>query len=412
MARGGVIFLRPSFLEGAHAILAQMSSGNGDAAIVVRIGDTSWTQLLSDAQYPQYVDAGALVYITASGQITAAPFDLRSLGVTGPAEPITDDVASGGGSAARFAVARNGTIAYPASNRAAGRELLVIDRAGTAHVLPVGERLYRYPRFSPDGRFLAFHIETRGSVRGDLWRYSFADNALLRLTADSVSGQPEWDPDGKSLVYTHGVGTGAMELYRIGVDGSDSPHALLATGNNIYESRITPDRRTIVFRQDIHGLNRDIMMAPLDSPKAVRPIAASAFDEKGITLSPDGKWLAYVSNETGINEVYIRRLQEASARWPVSHGGGREPRWIRTGELFFRKEDSVMVTRVDIGTEPRVSAPRLLFTGRFASTGFESLWDVSPDGQRFAFVRATSNAETPIGLLLNWADDWSARHRK
>lgn len=194
-------------------------------------------------------------------------------------------------------------------------------------------------------------------------------------------------------------------------DGSDTPRPLLARPNNIFESRITPDRPTIVFREDAGPTDRNILMAPLDSPTAVRPVAATRFDEKGVALSPDGKWLAHVSNETGADEVYIRKLQEVSSRWPVSQGGGTEPRWIRTGELFYRKGDSVMVTRVELGAEPRVSAPRLLFTGTYTFTGYEPLWDVSPDGQRFAFVRATAAADAPMGLLMNWADHWRARRR-
>jgi eukaryotic-like serine/threonine-protein kinase len=143
----------------------------------------------------------------------------------------------------------------------------------------------------------------------------------------------------------------------------------------------------------------------------VRPVAATSFDEKGISVSPDGKWLAYVSNETGIDEVYIRHLAEASARWPVSTGGGREPRWIRTGELFYRKNDSVMVARVEVNSEPRVGPSRLLFTGRYASTGFEPLWDVSPDGSRFALVRTNTVAEAPIGIVFNWLDHWRSKHQ-
>jgi Tol biopolymer transport system component len=178
----------------------------------------------------------------------------------------------------------------------------------------------------------------------------------------------------------------------------------------IYESHITPDHRTIVFREDVSGGNRDILMASLDSPTVVRPLLTTPFDEKGFALSPDGKWLAYVSNETGTDEVYVRRLQENSARWPVSRGGGREARWARN-EIFYRTGDSVMVASVDVTYEPTIGVPRLLFTGLYASTAFEPLWDVSSDGSRFAFVSNTNVAGNQFGLILNWIAHWKTRQR-
>jgi Tol biopolymer transport system component len=265
--------------------------------------------------------------------------------------------------------------------------------------------MYRFPRFSPSGNDLAFHIEVRGGVQGDIWRYSLKDGGLLRLTSDTANAQPEWDPDGKSVVYlNHG------NLSRIAVDGSGRPAPVLDRERLIYESRMTPDRRSIVFREDVTSGNRDILMASLDSPIVVTPLLTTPFDEKGFALSPDGKWLAYISNETGFDEVYVRRLQESSARWRVSRGGGREARWARN-EIFFRAGDSTMVASISLGSEPTIGAPRLLFTGSYASTAYEPLWDVSPDGSRFAFVVNRELGGTPIGVMLNWTANWKARQR-
>jgi Tol biopolymer transport system component len=152
------------------------------------------------------------------------------------------------------------------------------------------------------------------------------------------------------------------------------------------------------------------IIATLDSPTVIRPLLATPFDEKGFALSPDGKWIAYVSNETGADEVYLRRLEETSARWQVSRGGGREARWVRN-EIFYRTGDSVMVATVALSNQPTIGAPRLLFTGTYASTAFEPLWDVAPDGNRFAFVKNPSIGGTQIGLLLNWTANWKARQR-
>ena len=180
----------------------------------------------------------------------------------------------------------------------------------------------------------------------------------------------------------------------------------------MFESAITPDRRTIVWREDAKRTTRDILMAPLDSPSVARPIRASAFDERGIALSPDGRWLAYTSNETGANEVYICRLEPNGVRWRVSRGGGSEPRWARTGELFYRKADSVFVTPiVTTASEPGIGPAKLLFTGKDSvAAPFEPLWDVSPDGQRFVFARDAPGSTLTLVVLVNWIDGWRAAH--
>jgi Tol biopolymer transport system component len=291
------------------------------------------------------------------------------------------------------------------SGSAVARKLVVLDRKGTAlHTLPA-ERMYRFPRFSPNGRELAFHVEIRGGVSGDIWTYSLENGGQLRLTTDSLSAQPEWDPDGKTLVFLKDGG-----LWRVSADGSAQTAPVLKRPRSIFESHITPDRRTIVFREDVFGGNRDILMASLDSPTVVRPLLTTPFDEKGFAISPDGRWLAYTSNESGIDEVYVRLLQENSPRWLVSRGGGREARWARD-EIFYRIGDSVMVASVRLGTVPTIGTPRLLFTGDYTSTRFEPLYDVSSDGTRFAFVTDPNVVGTPIGVTLNWTANWKARQK-
>jgi hypothetical protein len=164
-----------------------------------------------------------------------------------------------------------------------------------------------------------------------------------------------------------------------------------------------PDARHLVYREDVTATNRDIMIAPLDSPAAARPLAATTFNERGLALSPDGRWLAYTSNVSGANEVYVRRLDEASPRWRVSQRGGREPRWRADGrELFFRGGDTLFVVDVRLGAEPQLGQPRPLFAGLFASSTNEALYDVSRDGQRFVMVRDVTRSEgNTIHVMLH-----------
>jgi eukaryotic-like serine/threonine-protein kinase len=403
-APGQAALVRPHWLPGARVLLAVIADVKG-TIVAVQARDKTVRSVMPDGDFPQYVNDGALVFGRADGTIYSVGFDAEKVEVVGSPELIADNVLTAGPTSSRFAVSRNGTIAYLSGN-ASIRKLVVVDRTGAVvHSLP-DERVYRFPRFSPGGRDLAFHIEVRGGVAGDIWRYSLDRSVMLRLTTDSASGQPEWDPDGTSLVYLNG---GA--LARVAADGSSLPTLVLKRPSSIYESHMTPDRKTIVFREDASSANRDIYMAPLDSPGVFHPLLNTPFDEKGFALSPDGKWLAYVSNETGTDEVYVRRLQSNSARWPVSRGGGREARWAGS-EIFYRAGDTTMVARVAFAAnEPVIGAPRLLFVGTYASTAYEPLYDVSPDGKRFAFVQNRDARGTQIGVIMNWTANWRARQR-
>jgi hypothetical protein len=162
----------------------------------------------------------------------------------------------------------------------------------------------------------------------------------------------------------------------------------------------------LVFRETHVRTNRDIWIAPLDSPQTARPLLATPFDERNPTVSRDGRWLAYASNETGAFEIYVRSLAEGSGRTRVSTSGGFEPRWAPSGrELYFRGDDSVYAVPVLPGTEFRAGAPRALFADRF-STGNPTNWDVAPDGRRFVMIRRPESTAggTPLHLVLNWFD--------
>jgi Tol biopolymer transport system component len=152
-------------------------------------------------------------------------------------------------------------------------------------------------------------------------------------------------------------------------------------------------------------------MASLDSARAQRPLLRTPFDEKNIALSPDGQWLAYVSDEAGTEEIYVRRLEEGSGRWRVSKSGGQEPRWGPGGrELLYRSADSILAVGMVPGTEPRFTESRMVLTGDFNSDRSRPLWDVSPDGRRFVFTR--NQGETTgrsLNIVLHWFDQLRAR---
>lgn len=199
-------------------------------------------------------------------------------------------------------------------------------------------------------------------------------------------------------------------VFRITVDGSGVPESLLARPKRVLESAITPDGRTIVFREGVNGEDRNIWAAPVDSTASARPLVATQFDERDFALSPDGRWLAYVSNDAGVDQVYIRRLMEGSPRWSVSTGRSREPRWGPGGrELFYRSEDSLFAVPLTLAAEPVIGPARAIPLGRgfdfdrFEISGAE--WDVAPDGTHFLFTRNQDvNEDRPIDIVLHWFD--------
>ena len=199
---------------------------------------------------------------------------------------------------------------------------------------------------------------------------------------------------------------------RISVDGTTPSTALVERSGGIFEAVLTADGRTLVWRQDTPGTGtlRDIFAMPVDSPSVARAVLQTRFDERGIAVGPERDWLAYVSNESGRDEVYIRRLAPGSPRWPVSRNGGVEPRWTRSGEVFFRNRDSVFVSRVVLGAAPgaapQISEPTPLFVGAYQSIGMEPTWDAAPDGKSFVMVRMPTESRPTVMLYTNWIERW------
>jgi Tol biopolymer transport system component len=350
-----------------------------------------------------------VLFVDQSGTLLTVPFDAGRRRVTGSAEPVAENVATSLGAFARYSSSRGGAIVYFTGLATERRQLVLVDRAGRTEPVDVPAAAYRTPRFSPDGRRLAVGIESASRVIwGDIWDYSFASRRLTRLTFDESNSAPEWSPDGRFLTFVRSTTTTAV--YRVAADGSTDPAPLFERrGNRIFEARLLPDGRHLVFREDVNV--RDVLVAPVDSPAAARPLAATAFNERAPAMSPDGRWVAFVSNLSGPSEVYVRRLEDGSPRWKVSTSGGVAPRWGPGGrELFYRDADSVYVVAVRLGAEPQFGDPRALFGGQFVNSGNDIAWDVSPDGQRFAMVRPLGVSETTtLHLILHHFDHLASR---
>ncbi|MEO6066686.1 MAG: protein kinase [Gemmatimonadales bacterium] len=395
-------YASPIFLpDGKTLVVTRVTSGAPDLALI-DLATRKARPLGIAGMTPSYVEGGRLLYADASGTLFWVPFDARRARVTGPASSIAENVSLNQAMFARYSASRSGAIAYFSGLAAERRELVLVDRAGKVQTLPVPPGGYRFPRFSPDGRRLAITIEAASRILfGDIWDLDLASRRLSRITFDTASGNSEWSPDGRYLIYAKFTG-GGVTLYRVAADGSATPTPYFSRpSGRVFESQLTPDGKQLVFREDV-GV-RDILVASPDSPAVARALAATGFNESGIALSRDGRWLAYSSNLSGASEVYLRRLEEGSPRWKVSTAGGREPRWgPGAQELFYRNGDSVYVVALQLGQEVRMGEPRALFAGNYLGGVNEALWDVSPDGRRFAMVRRQgATGDASLHLILN-----------
>ncbi len=393
--------------------------GGGDIQRLGTIGVFSrrtgqFTELGLTGARPAFV-LPDLVTFLHDGSIWAVRVDPRSLMPRGSPQVIVANDASG--EVVTYAVARNGVMVARRGSSSVLRELLLVGRDGNARPARQEHTAYRSVRFSPDGTRLLYSRAVIASAGGDLFVLALSSGALLRLTSDSANLAPEWSQDGRSVYFATLANRTRrpVEIMRVPATGGGMPEPVFSRDQDqagqIYEFQVSPGAEELLWREDRSGIGRNIYAARLEPGAEVRSLRVSQFDERGLALSPDGEWYLYASDETGISEIYVARLAGDGARWPVSVGGGLEPRWARNGEIFYFTGDSLMATRLTLGETPQAAPPRLLFRGEFVRTRHESLWDVSPDGRQFAFARAVGADRSALELVLHWASQVPAAPR-
>jgi Tol biopolymer transport system component/tRNA A-37 threonylcarbamoyl transferase component Bud32 len=387
--------------DGRNVLVTLVRQGTPVLA-VISLPDAKLHDLGQAGMYPRWVEGGFLTFLQQDGTLFAVPFDADNRKITGAPVPIVDRVRFGPAFPGKMGVARSGTLAFVQGGNSL-RQLVLADAGGGVTVLPGSSRFYDTPRFSPDGQRIAVQVtDFAGVTTNDIWLYDLRSEQMSRLTFDSSSALAAWTPEGRHLMY---AGRGRTIL-RIPTDGSGVPETLLVRQSGTGELELARDGKTFAIRQTGAGTSRDVWVGSLDSTRTERPLLRTPFNERSIALSPDGKWLAYVSNEAGSDELFVRKLEEGSGRWRVPKGGAEEPRWGPGGrELFFRVADTVMAMEMTPGPEPGFSTPRTVLVGRFASDGQQAVWDIAPDGRRFVFTRNQNETSTPtMTVLLHWFD--------
>jgi len=368
--------------------------------------------LLRGAGQTRYVAPGYLLY-GVSGALWAVPFDDTTLTVGGDPIRVVDRVVTTELGGANFAVARDGTLVYVSGSAVADRfQLVWVDRDGREEpILGAGVRAFRHVRISPDGTRVAMDIREQ---QNDIWLWDIAAETPTRLTVDPLlDRQPIWSPDGRDLVFTSDR-TGEVNLFRIPADGTGEARPLTEGPGAPYATSFSGDGSQLLFWRSDADTGMDLWRLALDGEVRASEVLAAEFDERNGELSPDARWIAYQSNESGRYEVYVRPFPELDAGLvQVSSEGGTRPFWGPDGqELFFWVEPDLLMV-MPVGPVGRGAVfprgtPRVLLKGDYLQPLNSRTLDVTPDGQRFLLIKAADSgpASRPIVVLVqNFLED-------
>ncbi|HEY8256322.1 MAG TPA: protein kinase [Gemmatimonadales bacterium] len=400
--------------DGDHVLFTAYRTPLEEATIeVVSISTGKRKVLLKGGVFGYYVPTGHLLYAVGE-TIRAAPFDLKRLAVTGAGLPVVDSVAmnlTDGGAA--FAVSETGTLAYvPRSSYGIETQVVMVDRQGHETLaLPASDR-YGSPRLSPDGTRIAVDLRSPNSA-GDVWVFQVGGSGGgTRLTSEGGrSFGAEWTADGKELIYSseHPF----YDLYRRVADASRPPEPLQTGSYDRYNGLVSADGRLLIFTLSTSG-GTQLWTVTLQGKPEANQYFSNGFNLAHPAFSPDGRWVAYDSDESGHVEVYVQSFPDPNLkRWKVSSAEGSEPMWTRGGrELVYRKGDSVMAVTTDL-QNGRSGPPSALFAGPYPDNpGWTRprSYDVSRNGERFLMIKLPSGLPHPsIAVVANWFDELRAK---
>jgi serine/threonine protein kinase/Tol biopolymer transport system component len=424
-ARGEITQRWPQILPGGQAVIFTVSTDNNffAHANVAAAGFKDGTPklLVENAYFGRYLPGGYLSYVS-QGTVFVAPFDVKTLKLTGTAIPVLQHVASdlsNGG--AQFSVSRNGTAIF-AAGQAGDQNLNIslIDRKGNATVLLKDQPDASSPRFSPDGKRIVFQ-----KGLGGLWVYDIARAMTSSVSLDSSASYPIWTPDGLHLTYsrphTSGQGRKGEGIYWRRADGSGNEEPLTSDDVfNAYPSSWSPDGKTLAFERlsPVDGSCCEIWTLTVD--ESGKPSEPRAFMDKTSitnggfdvtvdypTFSPDGHWLAYMAQQAGAPQIFVVPYPQAGGKWQVSSQMGWEARWSKSSHEILYATSNQMISipyTVENGAF-QGGKPEVLFQDRFELRVPFPSFDVSPDGQHFVMFQSSSGrslGNTLPTVILNW----------
>lgn len=425
-SRGEHALLWPQALPGGRGLLVTIVRGEDfqdlptAEATVVEPATGTRHVLMEGSTFARFAPPGRLVFVRG-GSVMAVRFDLTRLRVEGTPVAVSGSFASSlSAGTVSFDVTRDGTLVFAEGGRIpeALTSVVLVDRAGWASALPLAPAEYGYPAFSPDGRRIALQKCVLRSCK--LHVFDRERGVLSPLATEAGRFfSPVWSPDGRQVAFAYLMSNDPRVAARA-ADGSGATRPLPTKGEDAeIPTAWSPDGRYLLFAAsydtDRGALRRqgttDLWIAPVDGSAPARPWFESPAREGAATISPDGRWAAYVSNETGRFEVYVRPFPDGGSKLKISENGGIEPAFTRGGrEIVYRDGDRFLAAEFRPGTEPSAGAPRVLFSADLQSgdgrTDLPRNYDVSRGGDEFVAIRQ-ERTETP-GARLAVVTGWTA----
>ena len=404
VTKGEIAHVRPQFLPDGRRILFTVKRPNRADFAVLDLRTGAYQVVANGGGSGRYVSSGHLLY-ERGGTVFARPFDLASLTPAGPEVPVIEgvsvDTPDGGGD---YSVSDKGLLVYsavPTSEK--GTTLAWVDRKGSPTALPGSSRqLWGSGHLSPDGRDVVNSIENGQGT--DIWILDASRGALTRLTTDGASDRPIWTRDGHEIAFASSAG-GHFGIDLVPADGSGKPRLLLETPTHPDPDSFTPDGKTLLFDEQVNLSPTQIYQTTLTGKGGTDPIPihqTTAIETDG-QLSPDGRWVAYQSNESGELAVYVQPFPGPGPKIRVSEHGGFLPRWSPDGRELYYWVDLSQLMAVDM-RNGAPGVPALLFHTLIGST-----FDVAPGGNRFLLEMVVTPGGSTIATVTNWFEELRER---
>ena len=410
--KGERSFTCPKFLPGGKELFFDAHNGDNRTDVRVLSLDTGEQRMVAaDGVNAYYAATGHLVY-QREKVLLAAPFDLARLDVTGNAAPVMEDIRG-----VDYALSADGTLVYAAGAEFPRSSLVWVNQEGAELKVTEEKRFYVHARISPDGRQIATSVIERNGA--DVWVYDLESDSFARLTDEVKRSQsPLWSPDGHWITFESNARgeerANLFHLYRKRTDGSSGVEHLTTSQSLLLPSSWSPDGNALALVQgqpwdwDVQGQppwgNFDVSILLKKDGATPQPFLSSPRDEWAPQFSPNGRWIAYLSGETGSLSLYVRAYPKTDDKWLVLQGDmlASPPVWSPDGsELFYYddKRKKMMAVSVQMEPEFKASQPRVVFEGSYSRH-----FDISPDGQRFLMIK-TEIEPSLIHVVLNWLEE-------
>ncbi len=398
----------PEFLsDGKHFMYLAMSQKIEDSSYRVGSIDSSETQTLASAQTQlAYAPPDRLLFVRDQTLVTQK-FDPSAMKTLGDPTPLAERIGTDSVGLATFSISREGTLAYRTGDP--GSRLALVDRSGRELETMGDPGEYANPVLSRDGTRLAFDLSDKAARKIDIWIRDLTRKVNSRFTFGQGNNRvPLWSPDGNTVIFSSSR-SGPGDLYTKTANGQGDETLLLKDDQLKFATDWSRDGRYLVYTSIDPKSAQNVWVLPMFGDKKPIAIAATDFSESNGVFSPDGRFIAYRSDESGRNEIYVRSFPQGTGKWQISTAGGTDPSWRGDGkEIFYRGADQrFMAVDIRLGDTLQAGVPQSLFPGRVNLVGnVRNRYSASTDGQKFLFVATLGrDAIAPTTVVLNWDAD-------